>query len=229
MAQCPVCQANVNADFGLVECESCGAQLIIHVDGTVEHSGSNEDMIDIADNGELSADEVGAAPQPGAGEEQAPRDDDYNEDFVVENLEAGSNEAPMHDDEAAAVPDFDGSEVDDNMNPPGEVYKPPTTTNSPDLSDIAQFGNSDASSGREGALRYSVQITGIDTANVREELREALTDRKFMWDADQILRTIRNGEVRITNVSATKAYMLISRLRSMPVQVRWEQYAVHQA
>lgn len=109
------------------------------------------------------------------------------------------------------------------------VYKAPgAVSDSPDLSDIAKFGNSDASGTRDGNLRYDVMISGIDTADVRLALREALTDRKFLWDVDQILRGLRSGSVRIPNVSPAKAHILVARLRSLPVKVRWEQYAIQQ-
>jgi hypothetical protein len=112
---------------------------------------------------------------------------------------------------------------------PAEAYSMvPKASDSADLSDIAQFGNSETSGSRDGSLRYNLFISGIDTSDVRMAFREALTDRKFLWDTDQILRSLRNGQVRIENVSATKAHVLISRLRSMPVKIRWEQYAVQQ-
>jgi hypothetical protein len=113
--------------------------------------------------------------------------------------------------------------------PHAEVYRPAATAqDSPDLSDIAKFGNSGASSGRDGSLRYNLFITGIDTVDVREAFREAITDRKLVWDIDQILRSLKNGEVLIPNVTPPKAFILISRLRNVPVQVRWEQYALSQ-
>src|SRR5262245_42386479 len=42
MGICPVCNARVADDFGLIECENCNAQLIVHVDGRVEYSGGQE-------------------------------------------------------------------------------------------------------------------------------------------------------------------------------------------
>src|SRR4051794_4796530 len=44
MALCPVCGEGIPDEFGLLECESCGAQLLIHVDGHVEHSGAPKDL-----------------------------------------------------------------------------------------------------------------------------------------------------------------------------------------
>ena len=85
------------------------------------------------------------------------------------------------------------------------------------------------SGGRDGALRYTIYIEGIDTADVRAAFREAITDRKFVWDIDTILRSVRAGHVRIQDVSPSKAFMLIIRLRNLPVKIRWEQHAIHQA
>jgi hypothetical protein len=116
--------------------------------------------------------------------------------------------------------------------PSAETYQmePPTTgQDSHDLSDIGRFGNSDASAVGEGSLRYNIYVSGIDTADVRSQFREAVTDKKMMWDTDLILRSIQNGEVKVAGMSAVKAYILVSRLRNLPVQVRWEQYAISQA
>jgi hypothetical protein len=112
--------------------------------------------------------------------------------------------------------------------PPPPVYVSAASLNSPDLSDIAAFGNSEMSGGRDGTLRYNLIIEGIDTADVREAFREAITDRKFVWDIDQILRSVRNGKVQIQNVAPTKGYMLVTRLRGLPLKIRWEQYAIQQ-
>jgi hypothetical protein len=126
--------------------------------------------------------------------------------------------------------DFDtppeGPESEATPSPP--VYVSAANPDSPDLSDIAAFGNSEMSGGRDGTLRYNLIIEGIDTADVREAFREAITDRKFVWDIDQILRSVRNGKVQIQNVAPTKGYMLVTRLRGLPLKIRWEQYAIQQ-
>ncbi len=99
----------------------------------------------------------------------------------------------------------------------------------PDLTEIAEFGNSDVSSAREGTLRYNIVVSAIDTSDVREAFRQALTDAKLVWDTAGILRSLKNGEVRLDNVTPAKAFMVVSRLRNLPVKVRWEQYAISQS
>lgn len=201
MSECPLCQTPVPDDFGLIECSGCGSPLIVHMDGRVEFNGSEP-----AQNDPAPIDEPPIEPFP-------------------ESAEELSEEPPGElADEPVAESDH---EFMDFSEPSPSVYQSASPA-SPDLSDVANFGNSDLSGGREGSLRYNLHIEGIDTSDVREAFREALTDRKLMWDTDQILRGIRQGAVSIPNVSPTKAHILISRLRNMPVTVRWEQYAISQ-
>ncbi|MGE0526683.1 MAG: hypothetical protein AB7G93_12355 [Bdellovibrionales bacterium] len=241
MAQCPICHASVGDDFGLVECESCGAQLIVHVDGHVEYSnpdGSHEDDL------------VAAGEESPRGQD-TPLEDSYkpealetarpDEGLVFFGTAAFDSEATSTETDVAAViessaePQEVGGLSETPETPealPEEPLAPIYVSNppdSPDLSDVANFGNSEASGGRDGSLRYNVFVSGIDTSDVRDEFREVITDRKFMWDVEQIIRSIRHGEVRLTGVTPAKAYILISRLRHLPVDIRWEQYAVHQA
>lgn len=236
MSNCPVCDAPVKGDFGLTECEQCGAQLLVHVDGRVEYSGNQTGMSRV---------EEALPPVPGEdgqvfdfeNAEDSPSEEPVlgppaAEDAFEEQPEFSSDEAAepaqpesLFDEEPAPDP-LAADPVPNEAEP--EAYKSPQTSASPDLSDIAKFGNSE-NLARDGSLRYNLFISGIDTVDVREAFREALTDRKFVWDIEQILRSIRHGEVRITNVTPVKAYILISRLRGLPVQVKWEQYAIHQA
>ncbi|HMN69341.1 MAG TPA: hypothetical protein PKC28_12440, partial [Bdellovibrionales bacterium] len=140
-----------------------------------------------------------------------------------EDAEAGIE--PPVESPGALEYDFGDEATADPAPPP---YQSASSLSSPDLSDVARFGNSDISGGRDGTLRYKVTVEGVDTSDVRMAFREALTDRKFVWDIDQILRSMRHGQVTIDNVTPSKAFMLISRLRNLPVRVTWEQYAVHQ-
>lgn len=222
MAQCPVCQASISDDFGLIECASCGAQLLVQVDGSVEAAGASEESDEVfGSEEEVVAQEFLTEPPP---EEEAPIDFSPPEEEEAPALPP-PEPIPMFEAEEEPASDM---LFDEQEPPPPEAPPGPAVSSSPDLSDIARFGNSEASSHREGSLRYTLKIAGIDTADVREAFREALTDRKFMWDTDEILRRIRDGKVEIVNVAAVKAHVLITRLRTLPVRVVWEQYAIQQ-
>ncbi len=98
-----------------------------------------------------------------------------------------------------------------------------------DLSDIADYGNSALSQARDGALRFHLYLTNIDTADIRKSVREILTDSRFLFDVDQIMNSIRDGAVKISDVTPVKAAVLVQRLRPLSVGISWEQYAIHTA
>jgi hypothetical protein len=223
MAHCPLCHTPVKDDFGLIECGGCGAQLIVHVDGRVEYQDASvpagdADAIDEEAPTQMVGEESQRFRFASAVRELDPEEEEQPPGIPEPTFDENDFSPPVEDEPPA--PDQFASQE--------EVYAPPATQDSPDLKDIAGFGNSDLSGARDGSLRYTLFVEGIDTSDVRHAFREALTDRKLMWDTDQILRSLKHGEVKITNVSASKAYILISRLRTLPVRVRWEQYAVHQ-
>lgn len=219
MAECPVCQAPIADDFGLIECDHCGAQLIVHVDGRVEHSQAGAEADDSDQRPYAPPPEHLPEPEP----EFPPPEPDLIPDSEPEPLPEFAPEPLEPEPSPEPTPEYLPE-----PEPEPEVYQVQPEVDSPDLSDIARFGNSDSASTRDGHLRYTLRISGIDTADIRNSFREAITDRKFMWDTDQILRSIRNGEVSISNVAASKAYILVTRLRAMPIKVSWEQYAIHQ-
>ncbi len=94
---------------------------------------------------------------------------------------------------------------------------------------IQGFANSEISSAKDGPTLIRMLISGIDTKEIRESLREAITDSRFGWDVDAIMSSIAKGELRIENVSPVKASIAVNRIKRMPVRIRWEQYAVTQA
>lgn len=113
---------------------------------------------------------------------------------------------------------------------PESIEDEPPPPNEPvNLSDIAEYGNSPISQARDGTLRFHIYLTNIDTADVRKAVREILADARFLFDVDQIINSIRNGEVKISDVTPVKAAILIQRLRPLAVGISWEQYAIHSA
>jgi hypothetical protein len=193
MTRCPNCQAEINEDFGLVTCASCGAQVLIEMDGV---AGQGVASAGAAEN------EPPLPPIPSAGLL------DELSQVLVDDVSSASELPPIPVQEAPRTRASEEASVD--------------------MRKLADFGNSDSSQGREGYLRFDLFISGIDTVDVRNEIREILSDARFLWDADQLIQSMRNGEIRLKELTAVKSAILVSRLRSLAVEIRWEQYAINQ-
>ena len=90
------------------------------------------------------------------------------------------------------------------------------------------FANSELSAARDGPLLFRIVISGIDSKEMRETIREAMTDPRFAWDVGALLSRIDKGNLTIENVAPVKASVLVNRLKRLPVTIRWEQHAVSQ-
>lgn len=202
MAKCPNCNNEIVEDFGLVTCASCGAQVMLEMDGVsapLEISSQN-----------IAQAEAEASPAIQAIEQE------QAEEYQVEEIEV----------KATVENEFLEPLEPSPTAPPMATKREPAN---PDMREIANYGNSIVSQGNEGMLRYNLFISGIDTAEMRSQLHDTISDAKFLWDADELISHIESGELKIQDLTAIKASILVQRIRNLSLDIRWEQYAIHQA
>jgi hypothetical protein len=89
--------------------------------------------------------------------------------------------------------------------------------------DISDYGNTET---QIAHLNYDLKITGLDTAEMMRLLKEAIEDSRFGWDAHEIMRMIKRGEVQFEKLNPVKAYILAKRLQFLDVEKIWKQNAV---
>lgn len=89
--------------------------------------------------------------------------------------------------------------------------------------DISDYGNTET---QIAHLNYDLRIKGLDTAEMMALLKEAIEDSRFGWDANELMRTIKHGELQFLQLNPVKAYILAKRLQFMDVEKIWKQNAV---
>lgn len=72
-------------------------------------------------------------------------------------------------------------------------------------------------------LSYNIFIRGLDLPKQVQELRDAIEDARFGWEAEKIISQINNGELVIEKLSPVKASILIQRVKYADIQIEWEQ------
>lgn len=247
MPQCPVCQSEISDDFGLIDCPQCKTPLFVQMDGSVQSmaSGAPADFSQepLQDNiADVLVDEAlmpaDSSPDLQPMEEPAVEMAELSPEEPMELSEPPPEEAPVEDlvqaeseeavpmeaesTEAPAEPSADDIDAFFDDEPVQSPLAPATP-----ISDLSQLANTTDTDAQSGSIRYNIAIAGIDTAEIRKEFRDLLSDRRFLFDVDAVLKSIRSGRVRMQNVAAVKAILLIQRLRGLPVNVQWEQHVVH--
>lgn len=228
MAQCPACGNLLNDDFGLVDCPSCGAGLFIEFDGQVlkREEGSLQATPVPPDPTELKVTAVAEAgeepPDIGSFSDESEPERSFSVNGAADDEPPPP---PTADDERTAMSNpeiaFDHTVV---AAPPMVLAEPAKVPGG--MEDLSDFANSDASAGREGAYHYDLYITGIDSSDVRNSVKEVLGDQLFLWDVEPLLRSIVNGEMKIPQVTAIKAALVVQRMSELPVKVKWVQHAL---
>jgi hypothetical protein len=119
---------------------------------------------------------------------------------------------PEADD--AFIPAFQNENQTDEPGPSGDVLG------------LSKYASSEVSQAKDGVLLFRLFISGIDTKELRESIREALEDSRFAWDPAGLLASIDRGRLTIDSLSPVKATILVNRIKPLPVKIRWEQYAI---
>lgn len=221
MAQCPQCNSEIELGFGIAQCPHCQHLLVGDFDGgleaetaPIEPPPAAPDLVPIQSTSfdplAISNDPTIPTVPPLLTEEN-PRLDPLPDETAD----------PMGDHwlfpETAPVADL----------PPSNQDAETVISSSPaDLSEIAQYGNSDVSTGREGFLLFDLIIEGIDSGQTLNNLREVLGDPRFLLNVDRLVSSIKMGSLRIPALSPVKASLLVNRLKEYPLEIRWEQYAI---
>jgi hypothetical protein len=135
-----------------------------------------------------------------------------NDDFESIDLSPSENKEPEPESEPAR-----------ETSPPEPSFGP-----ADDPLNLNEFANSEVSSAKDGPLLFRVLISGIDTREIRESIREVIEDPRFAWDSNEIFSKISKGHLAINGLSPVKASILITRIKRLPVEIRWEQYAIAQ-
>ena len=202
MVSCPICGTQNQGDFGLINCASCGSPFFIQIDGSAEA---------VKPTDEMSARAAAEPPPPPAIESMADEASaSILEDFEQTNRQSDFNQPPPL---AAHVESFSSEPVSE----PG------------DMREIAAFGNSEESLAREGAYRFDLTVMGIDSAEIKIEVKEALSDGRFLWDIEKMFAEMQDGVLQIKDLSAVKSALVVQRLKILPVDIKWEQHAIHQS
>lgn len=196
-------------DFGLIECPQCGAALFIEFDGTIRRRDEKPEV----------------EPPVNLTLEEAPGEAMTIEPPVgLSSMELSALDPQSLVAAPAPEPGQENAEIEQQPVAPVKVAPPRAATGTGfGLKDLADYGNSQLSSAREGAYSYDISIRGIDSADLRTAIKEALTDPLFLWDSEALIREARQGELKIAKVTAVKAALIVQRLRGLPIDIKWVQ------
>jgi hypothetical protein len=106
---------------------------------------------------------------------------------------------------------------------PASSSTPPTTQFSEIAKEISAYGNSET---QIAHLNYDLRVSGLDTVELINEFKDIINDSRFGWDMNEVMKTMKAGEIRFQQLNPVKAYILAKRLQFLNVEKIWKQNAV---
>ncbi len=88
---------------------------------------------------------------------------------------------------------------------------------------VQRFDAHQASQLTDGPYYYDLTISGLDTAQIKDDVLKALTDKRFQWTPDDVRRRLRNGKLLFKNLNPVKAVLVVIKLQHIDVDVQWVQ------
>lgn len=228
MAQCPNCSKTIAVTedhFGtLYRCEHCNTEFFIGFDGAPENSKaplasdlpteeSNEPVvqpmspmaidIDQAQGPAISLSDMLGSTQEEPSEQSA--SDLFNIQTPPYEHANESYEQPQAQEPIVEIPQ----------------QQPTTNAFKNFAEDVQNFGNDVSES---GILTFDIEISGIDLGETKRDLLEALDDKRFGWNLEEITENIKDGKLKLSNVSAPKIIVLVKRIIPIGLVLNWRHH-----
>ena len=92
-----------------------------------------------------------------------------------------------------------------------------------DFSDVAEFGNTEDEN-RKGLLLYNLQLSEINSQTLKEKVLATLQDEFLNLSFSE--EDIREGRMDILKISPVQAYIIVTALMGLPLQISWSQHHI---
>ncbi|MES2802672.1 MAG: zf-TFIIB domain-containing protein [Bdellovibrionota bacterium] len=233
--QCPSCQKEVSVqdkDVGaLFTCPQCRSVYFINFDGTPEYG----------DVDQPSAEELKKLQNQNIPEKKKKKKKDKNDadefetqsaEMEVPAIELAPVETPAFEMQPEPLPieafPTENPSIEnfsyESQSVESESPSPQQASIAQDFASIASeieaFGNQQTS---VAGISYDLEITGLDTKQSQELLREAIDDSRFGWHPDDLVREIRTGTCHFKNLTPVQAFVLARRIQFIDVDMKWKQ------
>ena len=252
---CPSCFSSLFVKGGQCEVLSTGSAADkkqtekLSAKDTPQETETPADSIEESENSteeeSQEADPTGISPESDLQEEPAspPSEEEdlpeITEVPVLEETEKDSPKSPVASPEENTLPastteepsePFEFSEEEAPAEEP--LVKPATQVedeNIPqegeDFSDVEQFGNTPAPSGK-GAFYYDVRVNNIDSPDLREQVEEVLEDQALKLTPDQVHFSKSEGRLVINKISPVQAHVIVKSLLGLSLTISWNQHLI---
>lgn len=240
---CPICNTQIEATFGMLQCPQCQSVLFIDFAGNIVAGGTDTPIDEpppIPNETAYHFQQPDVASSHGESEsepalfefplEAAAEVEEHQVSFEKEDTNAGDIELTKNEYSEVRVvsPDIPETPFWDPLSQGGvndvELLSHSSDESRKDKTDQFQSSPSGSIPFSMGSMNYKIQIKGIDSSNLRQSVLSAIRDKRLGLVSDEIAEKIEQGELTIMGLNPVKASVLMNTLKDLPFEISWELY-----
>ena len=149
------------------------------------------------------------------------------------NQDSATEQKEKTPDQSSAEADFPFEELKDSSPESKDVESQkednPKVSEKEDFSDVVEFGNTQDQD-RQGPFLYDLILSEINSQNVREKVLSILEDESLnlpLNNEDKSIQdNIENGKLTIEKISPVQAYIIVTFLMGLPLDISWKQHHI---
>ena len=241
--QCPVCNENLEISSENLEkdfyydCQNCHSSLFFQkgackvlVENSLKKDKNleEEDKLELTEVPELSVEQQVEEPEALEEEVEAPQEEAV---FQEEEAQAPQEEPEMESLETSEDENLEQARQEEpSLDPPlkeegGLNSDPPSgeaAESLEDFSEVTNYGN-ESGLGEEGVFYYNLTLSEIDSEDIRAKVSSILSDDLLQLDSEKNDLKIKNGVLKLDEISPVKVFVIVKSLMGLPVKIFWEQ------
>ena len=92
-----------------------------------------------------------------------------------------------------------------------------------DFSEVTEYGNQQ-NLGKESAFHYNLILSEINSEEIHKQVKSILEDDALKLDPEKQDFLIKDGVLKISEISPVKVHIIVKSLIGLPVKISWEQH-----
>lgn len=215
---CPECQTELEDDFGIVDCKSCGAVCSLDLEGNVQIQGEIAAPVEVDDYEEPAVEEI-AIEEP---LEETALEEEETDSYEELSADASAEVEEYQTEEAVAAETEEPPLEEDNFLEETPAVLESDPMGGADFLKDLEFFTEESTAEELEHTYYDLSITGIGSNEERVVLVETLADSRLEI-SEEFLNELIGDESSfvLPQISFLRLSVIYKRLSSLNIKMSW--------
>ena len=177
---------------------------------------------------EFVPNETTQVPELKSSEEESSDNFSEQEDLKEKPAQTEAQHSPLAEEKGGNTVNHSSSKEDFSFQEESEkesLKDSESKSQKEDFSEVAEFGNTQDQD-KQGPFIYDLTLSEINSQDLREKVLTVLEDESLNLPSKEENHSIKDGEIIIVKISPVQAYVIVTALMGLPLNISWKQHHI---